>query len=75
MDIIEEYLDSLNVFDTNNINYSKIEFNIKTNKCSECSVDGYMVILDNPELFDIFINLNSIYIDRIFNMYKNIINL
>lgn len=75
MDIIEEYLDSLNVFETNNINYSKIEFDIKTTKCSECSVDGYMIILDNSELFDIFINLNSIYIDRIFNMYKNIINL
>lgn len=66
---------SIDIYSLNTIDYSQIKFNIETSNCTSCNVDGYTLILKDFSLFKSFLNFNSIYLIRIFNMFKNILRI
>lgn len=67
-------IENIDIYSINDTDYSKYEFHIETSECTSCNVDGYTVILNNYNIFKSFLNLKSIYLLKIFNMFKNIVN-
>lgn len=68
-------INDIDIYSLNTIDYSQIKFNIQKNNCTSCNVDGYTLILKDFNLFKSFLNFNSIYLIRIFNMFKNILRI
>lgn len=68
-------INEIDIYSLNTTDYSQIKFNIQKNNCTSCEVDGYTLILNDFNLFKSFLNFNSIYLIRIFNMFKNILRI
>jgi hypothetical protein len=65
-------INKTNMYSIDKTDYSQIKFNIESTRCVTCNLDGYSLILEDYSLFKSFLNFKSIYLLKIFNMYKNI---
>lgn len=74
-DHIMNIINNTNIYSIDKTDYSQISFTIETSKCSQCNIDGYTLILNDYNLFKSFLNFKSIYLLKIFNIFKNILKI